>query len=63
MTAGSGRPMWVRALQVLSVLLGIAAVVREWVRAMVVPVANALRLRPPRTGSGDRRTVAAGSAR
>ncbi|MEU6559160.1 hypothetical protein [Nocardia nova] len=61
MTPGSGRPMWVRALQVLSVLVGIAALVRERVRAVVVPVTNAVRPRP-RTESGGRHTVAAGPA-
>ncbi len=54
--------MWVRALQVLSVLLGIAALVRERVLAMAVPVANAVRRRP-RTESGGRQTMAAGSPR
>lgn len=53
--------MWVRALQVLSVLVGIAALVRERVRAVVVPVTNAVRPRP-RTESGGRHTVAAGPA-
>ncbi|AHH20137.1 hypothetical protein NONO_c53570 [Nocardia nova SH22a] len=50
--------MWVRALQVLSVLVGIAALVRERVRAVVVPVANTVRHRP-RTESGGRHAVAA----
>ena len=54
--------MWVRALQVLSVLLGIAALVRERVRAMVRLVANAVPRRP-RTESGGRHTLVVGSAR
>ena len=54
--------MWVRALQVLSVLLGIVAVVRERLLTMVAPVANVLPHRP-RSDSGGRHTWAAGAAR
>ncbi|MFF0456578.1 hypothetical protein [Nocardia africana] len=43
MTAGSGTPMWVRGLRVMSVLLGIAALVREGVHAVVTTASNTLR--------------------
>ncbi|WP_157122289.1 MULTISPECIES: hypothetical protein [Nocardia] len=43
MTAGSGTPMWVRGLRVVSVLLGIAALVREGVHAVASAASNTLR--------------------
>ncbi|NKY87984.1 hypothetical protein [Nocardia veterana] len=61
MTAGSGTPMWVRALRVMSVLLGIAALVRERVRAVVTTAAPA-RHRPERASAQPTRRTSFGSA-
>ncbi|MBB5911324.1 hypothetical protein BJY24_000191 [Nocardia transvalensis] len=53
MTAGSGTPMWVRALRAVSVLLGIAAFLRARLRTLTAPATTTLRtlsdrLRGPR---------------
>ncbi|WP_280360895.1 hypothetical protein [Nocardia wallacei] len=62
MTAGFGTPMWVRVLRVVSVLLGIAALLRTQVRALGARVSTGLRRPVVRLrGDGGRRRFA-GSA-
>ncbi|WP_157126236.1 hypothetical protein [Nocardia mikamii] len=55
MTAGSGTPMWVRGLRVVSVLLGIAALVREGVHAVATTASHTLR-RPVAEAATRQRT-------
>ncbi|MCM6774255.1 hypothetical protein NDR87_12305 [Nocardia sp. CDC159] len=43
MTAGSGTPMWVRALRLVSLLLGIAALIRDELRALATTLILAAR--------------------
>ncbi|MGV9677434.1 hypothetical protein ACWDSJ_19345 [Nocardia sp. NPDC003482] len=55
MAAGSGTPMWVRALRVVSLLLGIVALAREELRSLTATLRTAVRrplhrLRHPRGG-------------
>ncbi len=54
--------MWVRALQVVSVLVGIVALVRDRVRFLAAAVATPLRRTGAESEAGPR-TSLAGSAR
>ncbi|WP_280268342.1 hypothetical protein [Nocardia wallacei] len=60
MAAGSGTPMWVRVLRVVSVLLGIAAYLRARVRALGAAAAAALRRLADRVRGDGRREPLAG---
>ncbi|MBF6149898.1 hypothetical protein [Nocardia nova] len=62
MTAGSGTPMWVRGLRVVSVLLGIAALVRDGVRAVATTASNTLRRPVAAEPATSKRTSPVGSA-
>ncbi|MBF6176758.1 hypothetical protein [Nocardia blacklockiae] len=54
MTAGTGTPRWVRALRVVSVLLGIAALLRDGARALTARTAAGLRGPADRMRDGGR---------
>ncbi|GAB2728129.1 hypothetical protein [Nocardia thraciensis] len=60
MVAGSGTPMWVRALRLVSLLLGTAAFLRARVRAFSAATVAALRRPADRGRSGGRREPLAG---